>query len=310
MDNKFIGLMVGLTVGVLMVSGFLWPIVSDATASETTFKNEGYFNMARLDEGTELNVVWDYTNPTTLTVNSNAVSLPDKDSMSSIPFTIMCCNNWYLRYGWDTASGYYLGLYQNSSNTSYSGNVNESRSFTVNVSTDGTTTVNNGVDHTWSAATGNFYIISEEGPFVMKKQNADAYVNGDSQIFGYGRTNARGYNYTSELTGSVNNGITGQYYPETTISGTGWTFSDVTLNSEEVTGYEDLYKISTMTYEITGENIQPYTAVFSQYIVPAEVTSEKSWHLDTTQVALVAAIGTLGAIVLIAAAAGSIRRLD
>ena len=160
----------------------------------------------------------------------------------------------------------------------------------ITVTDAGVTTVDDGTAHTWSNATGNFFVIADSGDYVMKKMDKDAYVHGDSPIFGYGRTYARSYNYTSELKGSVDDGITGEYYPETTITATGWTISDVTLNSVEDSSHKDLYKISTMTYEITGEGIQPYTAVFSQYIVPAEITAERSVHFTDGQNAIFAAI--------------------
>lgn len=269
--SKLPVMIVALVIGLILTFTAVMPLVSDYSEAKT-FKNEGYFFMEKVDSGTAMNVVWDYTKPTTLTVNDVDVALPDKDHMSTIPFTIFCSESWYLRYGYDTT--YYVGIFQNASNTSYTGTVADTRSITISVSDAGVTTVNNGTEHTWSNATGDFFVISESGDYVMKKMDKDAYVHGDSPIFGYGRTYARSYNYTSELTGTVNDGITGSYYPETTITSAGWTFSDVTLNSVKDENYQDLYKISTMTYEITGEGIQPYTATFSQYIIPAEVTAD------------------------------------
>ena len=289
MDNKLIMISIAAVIGIIVLGSVLMPILDDATATTDTFTNEGYFYMDKIDSGTAMTVAWDYTKPTTLTVNSEDVALPDKDHMSTIPFTIFCSESWYMRYGHDGTT-YYVNVYQNASNTSYGANVTNSQSLTITVTDAGVTTVDDGTAHTWSNATGNFFVIADSGDYVMKKMDKDAYVHGDSPIFGYGRTYARSYNYTSELKGSVDDGITGEYYPETTITATGWTISDVTLNSVEDSSHKDLYKISTMTYEITGEGIQPYTAVFSQYIVPAEITAERSVHFTDGQNAIFAAI--------------------
>lgn len=299
MDNKLIQIVITITVGIVVLGSLLVPVITEASTTETKFTNDGYYFMTFEDEGTEMTVNWDYTQPTVLTVNSTEVPLPDKDHMSSIPFTIFCSKTWYLRYAYDNTDGYYVGIYQNANTNTYSGAVSAERSLTVTVGADGTTTVNNGTEHTWSNASGGFYVISETGEYVMKTMDSDAYVHGDSEIFGYGRTYARYYNYTSELSGSVNDGITGEFHPESTIITAGWTISDVTLNSETVSSYTDLYTVSSMTYEITGETILPYEATFSQFIVPYEITAEKSQHLDTAEIGLLAAIPVLMIVALL-----------
>ena len=299
MEMKIPMVAISAAIVVIVLAAVLMPVLTDATTTEDTYTNEGYFFMDKIDEGTAMTVAWDYTKPTTLTVNSVDVELPDKDHMSAIPFTIFCCDTWFLRYAYDNTDGYYIAAYQNANSTSYSGNVSNSRSITVSVTDAGVTTVDNGTAHTWSNATGDFYVISAEGDYVMKKADKDAYVLGDSTIFGYGRTYARNYNYISHLKGSVDDGITGAYYPENTITTAGWTISDVTLNSAAVAGHEDLYTVSTMTYEITGEGIIPYTAVYSQYIIPAEVTAERSVHLTVNESAILAAIPVLVIVALL-----------
>lgn len=273
---------VALVVAIVITISCAIPVISDSTVAEDTFTNNGYYFMNKIDEGTAITVSWDYQKPTILTVNSEDVALPDKDAMSTIPFTIFCSQSWFMRYGFDSTDGYYVATYQNANTTSYSGNVTSERSLTMTVTDAGVTTVNNGTEHTWSNATGDFFVIAEEGNYVMKKMNESAYVLGDSYILGYGRTYARSYNYTSHLEGSVDDGITGTFYPESTIETAGWNISDVTLDSASVSGYDDLYRVSAMTYEITGENIQPYTAVFSQFIVPHQVTAERTYHPDST----------------------------
>lgn len=296
--KQIMSLALAIAIGALVFSAALIPAVSMATNTEDTFTNEGYFFMEKIDEGTPMSVVWDYTDPTNLTVNGTTVALPDSTQMSTIPFTIFCSQSWYMRYGYEN-NNYYVNIYQNASNTSYSGNVTEERSLTVSVTDAGVTTVNNGTDHTWSNATGDFFIVAEEGDYVMKKMDSPAYVLGDTEILGYGRTYARSYNYTSHLEGSVDDGIVGEYYPETTISTAGWTISDATLNYNEMSSYKDLYSLNSITYEITGENIVPYTATFSQFIVPAEVTAELAVHADGPTRTILGMIPVLMALALL-----------
>ena len=290
MDNKFVGLMVGLTVGVLMVSGFLWPVVADATASEKTFVNTGLWRMDELESGD----TWVRTASTDSWAYNGEEVLTSQNSNSS---TIVG-SNWTIR-----GTGVFWGA------TYYTNNPD----ITLTVNEDSVTVVTK----TISGIEG--YGVKPNGAYLMTSYTEPVYIKGDSVIYATGSSNiGPGLGFVTHIEGNITDGVTAECW---SVNNTGtlsnFIVSNVEVHAEEVAGYEDLYKLTGITFDVSATYTHDSTTEtvtgtmsYSSYVVPYQVTAEKSWHLDTTQVALVAAIGTLGAIVLIAAAAGSIRRLD
>lgn len=316
MDNKFIGLMVGLTVGVLMVSGFLWPIVSDATATETTFTNEGYFRLAEIDATGSHEINWTYEKPNVVTVDGQDVTI--NYAVPNGQITVIADSNWIARMFLDGTGTVSSFAVVGASGGTAGASVADSATASIELNegamtaTIGSTSRNGTYTQAW--------IPSNTGAFVMKAPDEIAKINGDSKIVAYGLTRVRTASgaisgppgFGISMIGTYNDGV------ETAIwRGTEMTLSNPIIHATRNNAYEDIFELDKVTATGTYSEVvdeQTVTTeseiVYNQIIVPYQVTSEKSWHLDTTQIALVAAIGTLGAIVLIAAAAGSIRRLD
>lgn len=308
MDNKFIGLMVGLTVGVLMVSGFLWPIVADATATESTFENEGLFNAVSLDSASSHTVSFDYTAPNKLIVDSVEVDMSGIESPYSSA-TVVFSDDWFVRFVPDT--GVILYKCGTSSASAIKGATASSQiSFNLAIS-EGTATFtySDETTYTYNVDGAGLIISPNKGDYVLKASNDTAFVSDTSIVYGVGRTDRAlgtgGTSFNAMVKASVNDGVEAiAYSPQ-------YTWNDNrTVNTEEVAGYEDLYSITSFSFNLVDTNEEEHPITYNQIFVPAEVTAEKSWHLDTMQIAMIGVIGTLGAIVLIAAAAGSIRRLD
>lgn len=302
MENKFIALAVGLTVGVIMLSGFLWPVVADATATTDKFTNDGYFKMTKYEEDTDITIEWDYTDPTKVVVNGETQTLSNNVSV-----TIAFVENAGIRI-YSTQSGMQALMPQGT----MAADVGESETMTV-VFSEGTVTATiprvGDDDLTLSTTyTAPIYCISSDGNYVMKKSNESAYMLKDTEFIGLGVTTITGAGSKVILVkGTIEDGATATIV---TTSGTAATLTDPVLTTASVAGYVDLYQLDKITFAGQVEGSADTNITYSYFVVPAEVTAEKAQHLDTTQIALVAAIGTLGAIVLIAAAAGSIRRLD
>lgn len=303
MENKFIGLMVGLTVGVLMVSGFLWPIVSDATATEKTFVNNGGFypmkEISATDEGT-YTLEWEKTNTTKLTING--ITFDAYGSYGSAITTIACGDDWIIRYS--SADNQY-GYCQTYNGVQWAGD-GSSKSLTATAA-NGTLTVNvvSGIDTTITRTytyDTMYAIDTDVSDDIMKKSTETPYVKGDSTLYAMGITS--GITGLVKVEGNIDDGVTVDV-----IGQSDEVVSNIVIDKTAVGGYNDLYTIEKITFdvEISGTTTN---CVYSYFIVPYEVTAEKTQHLDTTQIAMIGVIGTLGAIVLIAAAAGSIRRLD
>lgn len=309
MENKFIGLAVGLTVGVILLSGFLWPIVSDATATEKTFTNDEYFismDKVLADDTETHTITWSGADRTKIVVDGVDV-IPTWDSITIVAEedNLIRCTK--------AAAGYYLNMVGVATATGV-GNGND-QSITITISNGSivfagvtSSSTNYSVTSTFETA----YIINPanegEYSFVLKTPAAKAYVKADSEIYGIGYSNIGGaWQNVFSIHGTIADGVEVDLV-STTLEDSPVISNENTVYSE-VEGYIGLYQFEKETFTATYDSTDT-ALTYSYVIVPAKVTAELSNHLDTTQVALVAAIGTLGAIVLIAAAAGSIRRLD
>lgn len=307
MDNKFIGLMVGLTVGVLMISGFLWPIVADATATEKTLTNNGYYRVSETEDNTV--IVWDTANsPNIITVNGEEINLSTLGLSANSSYTIAFANDFLLRY-------FPLG---NSSNmqvwaSSYTGlgiGASSGVTGTFTITSTGITLEKSDSETVQTAThTGSYFKIDPKGDYTLKKPNETAYVSEDSTII-YA-AGISGVGAPGNLTSIYFEGTTEEI--EYTVMRANVNVSNSNVVYTDNAKYVDVVNLEKVTFTTTYENAgETYTIdqTYSYFFVPYQITAELSNHLDTTQIALVAAIGTLGAIVLIAAAAGSIRRLD
>ena len=302
MDNKFIALVVGLTVGVIMLSGFLWPVVADATATNETFTNGGYYRMAEIGDDA-ITIEWDHTTPKQITVNDEVVDLTKVPTNKVV--TIAVTDETIIRYA-PVTSNTLIQVY--SSSGYYGAGVNDGTDMEITID-NGTLTADNGSGTTVTKTITSGYYASNNGKWIMKTDGETAFIHkDDSVVVLAGNTNVGNVTIGIYANGTINDGLSFETFP---VDGNAHvvTYGDVTFNYTDVTGYIDLVKLSNCQFDITCDDTTA-TATYSYFLVPYEVTAEKSWHLDTTQIALVAAIGTLGAIVLIAAAAGSIRRLD
>ena len=307
MDNKFIALAVGLTVGVIMLSGFLWPVVADATATETTFKNDGYYRMTEITDETSGEWVYSWTKeePAIIYVNDVAYNM---DVPTGLSYSIIgASDGWVSRYV-NTATPYIQTMF--SDGVGSGGNGLKSFDCTISGGTaEFSLVLSDDTIATKTMAYTTCYVLDKNGSWIMKDKNKPAYMNADSEFFAIGVTASAGFPLNVfKITGNIEDGAT-VTNPIHKYNGNDFVASNVVVHSSEVNGYLDLYSLDKFTFTAT-DGTDTINATYSYFLVPYEVTAEKSWHLDTTQIALVAAIGTLGAIVLIAAAAGSIRRLD
>lgn len=309
MDNKFIGLMVGLAVGMLLVSGFLWPIVADATTTETTFKNDGYFYMQKITAAdTETyTLTYEYDSDAesySYTYNGEAI---DTSSWPVAPMSLTLATDgesWLFRAGLEE----YTGLQAIGGNFASAGghNIWSVEASFSNGAVSATFTDSENTTTTKTETYSELWIYSPTPTdYIMKKANSTAYLFNDSEYLAMGVTLVTEWATVIKVMGTVEEFTATIVYPPNLTT----TVTDKVIDSETVSGYNELNALDKLTFTVS-DGTTTVNATYSYFIVPAEVTAVKSWHLDTTQIALVTAIGTLGAIVLIAAAAGSIRRLD
>ena len=294
MDNKFIGLMVGLAVGVLMISGFLWPIVSDATRTNGVIVNEGAYNLS--DDDDNYTITYD---------PAGKFVIGDKEiPFNTLPndaITIASAKDMLLRFQNWAAQSYNIWLFvEGEAARVVASNTNASP---VNiVFNNGSFSVDAGAISATYTSDESVRIFNPDGKYTMTIYNKPATVLKDTTVIvGNGTTSVNAWTNRFYIEGTAED-IT--VTPESGI-----TVSNIAVNTTEISQYKDAVKLNSITFTAT-DGTNTVDATYNRVIVPVEITAELSNHLDTTQIALVAAIGTLGAIVLIAAAAGSIRRLD
>ena len=274
-------------VAITVIAAVLMPVLADATKTENTFTNEGYYDM-QYTESDAVNIAWDHTKPHQVTINNVDVQLPENPSVS---LTIVCGDGWLIRY---TGSAFQMYL-----------NASSNRSASVADETDATFVAYGGTAVFTSTADSNntatvfytfMYYIDSTGPYVMKISDGAAYVKSDSLMYGQGRTYAVSSSMMLRVEGSVDDGVTvTNIYPNSDLE-----FSEATINKTEVNGYKDLYEVSTITFDVTKISTSDTAEVtYSYFLVPAEVTAEKSVHFTDGENAILLVIPALVIVAII-----------
>lgn len=289
--KKIVMGVISVAVAIVVLMSMI-PIFTDAGASEDTYTNEGFFYANYLTSTSTDTLTWDYADPTILTINDIDVDTSQWDS-SYQNVTVAFSNKWFIRFALDTTVIYLYDVDTAiSSSTDYCSPSNE-KNFSM-VCASGTATITMGEEVYTETIAGDGLIITGEntGAYVMKKSSTNAYVLGDSLVYGSGRTDrALGTQGTSTNImykasvddGAVLIGISPNTYEVTTTS---VTYSEVS------NGHEDLYQLSKFTVGLTdGENTG--TLTYNQIFVPSEVHAERSVHASPVEATLIGLIPLL-----------------
>lgn len=289
MDNKLVMISIAAVIGIIVLGSVLMPILDDATTVNETFSNKndalGYYQNVDLTEDT-VTLVWDHTKPTKITVNDNEFDLPDVTSYIN-GVSLIVTEGLALRYYVQSGERYFLqsigvgnagayGYASTTNNTDLSITL-DSSGWTYNKTTPVTTTV-----------TGNVFVISETGDFVMKNPASNAYLLEDSSTAALGVTVIGGVwvimGWNSDNGSEIQ---PEEYYPPD-----GYVISATVVDSSEVSGYEGLSTINKVTFTATkaDDSTVSGNVTYSYFIVPAEVTAERSIHFTPGQNAIFASI--------------------
>lgn len=284
-------MVVGVAVGVLILAAALFPVIDQATTTEKTFKNNGYYTLDKVDDTTQCVISWDSTSPSILSFDDIDV---DMSTLPSQSYTIVGSDTLVLRY-YKTGNDVYIQCYGSSYASSTGGTVtitidNGTLTFTA-VSPENVTTTT-----TYSDIGTDCYMFnadnSGEYAAVMKYSDAAAYMNGDSKITFIGTSIT---NYSSAIaaygTGSIDDGvtITTLYKPNnvTTV-----TYSDIQIVDTAMSNYLDLYKLDKVTFKLSRDG-SPTDITYSYFIVPNEVTAELAVHASQDEIELLETIPVL-----------------
>ena len=297
MEMKIPLVAISAFVVVVVLGAVLMPVLDDASETERTFTNEGFFYAKKLDANSTDVLSYDHTNPTKLTINDVEI---DTSSMQSSynNITVAFSEKWFIRFALDTAVIYlYEADSANSSSTDYA-SVSNQKDFVMTCENGTATIVCGETTYTESISGDGLIISSNEAEYVMKKSTTKAYVLGDSVVYGSGRTDralgVSGSSFNAMFKASVDDGVTPiAYSPNTyTVTGSSVVYTDGSSD------YLDLYELTAYKIDITdGTNMGSIT--YNQIFVPHTVTAELSQHLSNNEIALLAAIPALVIIALI-----------
>lgn len=284
-ENTLIAKIMGIVIAVVVVGMVLVPFVNDATTTEKTFENDGYYHMEKYGTDTNLTIAWYHDNPKKINVNG-------EDYEPNTPLnqwaSVAIGDNWYFRYADGGANTYVQVTY---GGTNYlSGSVTAGSDVVVTCE-NGTATIqqysDDTVTNTQTVAYTEIYAISDDsGAYVMKKSTETAYMAEDTEFIGLGST---GMGETGravlKVSGSVEDGATVEVIASTPV---GATVSDIEVNVTSLTDYIG-FALSTITFTLTV-NDTDYPATYSYFIVPATVTLELSEHPDAITITLMQTI--------------------
>ena len=299
-------LIITLVVGIILTGALLGPVINDSTATERTFVNEGIYSMESFDDQAEINLTWDHTHPKTMTVNDEAVALPQS---TTYPPSLVVSDSWAVRYIVQPNQVITLTLFDASSATKFSVNSDETNDLTIALS-EGTATFTYGSSTVTETYTSGF-VIANDGEYVMKNSDKVAYLKGDSVIYSTGRTG--GLNQLTTNTVSIHlDGTIADGVAVTSLYPPAYTASDIVINAAADTKYIDLYRFENVTFTVIDTSSNTDSATYSQVIVPASVTAELTDHLTPGQISLMGAIPVMVIVALLMAAVGAIalRRAD
>lgn len=287
--KKIVMGVISIAVAIIVLMSMI-PIFTDAGASEDTFTNDGLIQMNVLDADSTYSANWDYTKPAKLTIGTTEIDLPTD---SAFALNLYCNENFFLRYYYAGTNGAntFLELYKVgvSGSAVYAARANESKSMSIAIS-EGTITFNNGGTD-YEITFDTMYAIDLTGNYVMKRSTESAYLNGDSEIFAHGRTNVAGITVNTVITGNIDDGFAKQTWPESlTITSD----EDVISDATSVSSHLDLYTLKELSYGVTNTSTSATgTVTYSQFIVPSEVTAERSAHASPVESTLIGLIPLL-----------------
>ena len=291
-------MVVGVAVGVLILAAALFPVIDQATTTEHTFTNEGYYDYG----------IFEPTDTYTLTVDVSTGAVTVGDAAVTIPSAVygpgcslISSEDFLLRYG-QNPSGYFLqavGIDYNGSTVAqgFAGTV----ICTIN---NGNLIMSYDSSGTPSSKTFSFdemyAIVADTDEAVLKKMAESVYIKGDSPIYASGLTSVAGGLKMLHFEGNYTDGITisSPNLPDATYSNIEW-------NIEPVSGYVDLYKLTSIEFDVTNSGTTVH-AVYSYFGVPEKVTAELAVHPSQDEIELLETIPILITVGLIMGIVGVI----
>lgn len=281
--KPIVAVAIALTVGIVTFSGVLIPAIENGVTTEDTYTNTGIFNAKSINETSNHTLSYDYTNPSVLTVDDESVDMTNTpQTYGSV--TVLFSNDWFLRY---VLSNNSLILYKCGTNSAAAiKTIDPTSESNVSVTiSEGTATIVMGEStYTYTVDGAGMTISSDKGDYVIKTSTTKAYVNGDSVVYGIGRTERAlgtgGTSFNAMISATVDDGLSPIYYsPEYNFS------ENESVNYTENSSHKDLYELSGFTFNLVSQGVD-HPITYNQIFVPTEVTAERTVHANTSTILL------------------------
>lgn len=264
--GKIITIVVGAAISIIMLAAVLMPVLTDSAAHSDTFTNAGYQRYTSLkstDEGT-ITIEWEHTAPNIVKINDVALQY---DLPNSLFVSLVFGENFSIRYN-STTTTQYIGP----TNADYAlATTTQGTDMTITLAS-GTMTVevNSETPVTKTLSYDTVYYPSNSGSWIMKKSDESAYLLKDSSIIiANGITGAWG----AYFIGTVEDGVDVSIYLKT------GTVDNIVLHYDDISTHIDLVKLDKVTFDVTISG-DTTSVTYSYFLVPYEITAERSIHLS------------------------------
>lgn len=293
--NKLLTLLVTVTVGIIFIGALLAPVIEDTSTTEKTFTNEGYYYMQKLtaDDSDEIVFTYEYIGPASSDVTFTYNDKPMDITGFPSAFTIVTnLTDYAVRAG----ANEYIGIQTIGYDFAMGGHNTKTSTLTISSGTITFTTVSStDVTATKTASYTELWVYSDTPTdYVMKKSDKAAYITTETEYVACGVTSMTAWNTVISISGDYQDFDATIVYPPNLTT----TVTDKAIVESQVEEYVNLYSLDKLTFTI-NDGTTTVDAVYSYFIVPAKVTVELAQHLDTGEIAILAAIPLMAIAVLI-----------
>lgn len=296
MDAKnMIGMVIGVMVGVLILSAALFPVIDSATTTEHKIINTGAYNLT--DDDSDYTLTYDPTGKFVIGDKEIPFNTLPADSI-----TIASAKNMLLRFQNFASQSYNLWLFIDGKSPAIVANSSNVSNVEITFN-EGSLTTNTSIEETYTSD-DSIRIFNPDGKYTMTIYNQPATILKDTTVIvGNGTTQVNAWTNRFYIEGTAED--------ITVTPATGITVSNVTVNTTEISQYKDAVKLDSVTFTATdGEHT--VDATYNRVIVPREITAELAVHPSQDEIDLLNTIPILITVGLILGIVGTIfvRRLE
>lgn len=299
MESKnLLTLIITLVVGIILAGSLLMPVLNDATETEKTYTNSGYWYMSSDDSEPH---TFEFVSGNTWIIDGVEYNTGTEDPRQLK--TLISTGDMVMRnngFANGNTSGFMVGHLTFAKFTIYNGNISGEYQ---NTSQAAHQTIDYDYDSIYFAQ------FTSDDNTLTKYNIGDIYLKNDSEIFCNGFSTINNTTVLIKIEGTITNLELTIYnqFNGSDLTDT-YKITDLTVNKVE-TDCKDLFKVSSITFTATPTGEETGTEVtYSSFIVPSEVTGELKEHLTPGQIALMGAIPVMVIVALLMVAIGVLRK--